>query len=178
MQSETANVGCFSRVRRLRFRQEGFLQIFYKFLWRQISCLDTLVRVSNIESIREMNNTDYSKRGWMLHCLSSVTADVGDAVTAGQVAKRAGVSRNTAKKWLESLVIDGKVEQVIGWHVNGQEKKGYKTVDPCPVCGGYRRDTESWTEERGYGALYRHWQIICRDCGEYLDGGTFDMQGD
>lgn len=125
-----------------------------------------------------MSTGDYSKRGWMLHCLSAVVSDMGDAVTAGQVAKRAGVSRNTAKKWLDSLSRDSRVARVIGWHVNGQEKIGYKPVEPCHVCGGYHRDEHSWTEERGYGALYRHWEVVCRECGEYLDGGIFDMQGD
>lgn len=125
-----------------------------------------------------METTDYSKRGWMLHCLSSVVNEMCDAVTAGQVAKRAGVSRNTAKKWLENLVKEGRVERVIGWHVNGQEKTGYKPVSPCPVCGSYRRDQDWRIEERGYGALYRHWQVTCHDCGEYLDGGMFDMQED
>lgn len=123
-----------------------------------------------------MSTMDYSKRGWMLHCAQSLVDEVGDAVTAGQVAGRAGVSRNTAKKWLDSLARDGKMAVCRGTHVNGQSMTGYRPVPPCPHCGSYKRHEDGWTEERGYGALYRHWEIICDDCGEYLDGGTWDLQ--
>lgn len=48
-----------------------------------------------------------------------------DAVTAGQVANRIGVSRNTAKKWLEKMVLAQLAHRCIGVHVNKQQKTGY-----------------------------------------------------
>jgi len=108
--------------------------------------------------------------------LDNTFAEVGDGVTAGQVALRAGVSRNTAKKWLDSLCKDDKVRKEHGVHVNGQDKVVYAPYAPCPVCGARERDESGWTEERGYGALYRHYEVLCRNCGEYLDGGVIDLQ--
>lgn len=125
-----------------------------------------------------MSTRDYSKRGWMLWVLEEVCSEVGDAVTAGQVATRAGVSRNTAKKWLEILVRDEHIGTISAYHVNGQLKRGYFTKYACPDCGGYRQDHESCNEERGYGALYQHWMLVCRDCGCTIDSGTIDLQQD
>lgn len=123
-----------------------------------------------------MGTKDYSKRGWMLSALEDVCQEVGDAVTAGQVARRAGVSRNTAKKWLEGLCKDGRITKVFGEHVNRQEKVGYMPLPVCPECGSRFSDVEAWQEERGYGALYSHWTRVCRDCGCAIDGGTIDLQ--
>lgn len=112
----------------------------------------------------------------VLEALERAVGEVGDYVTAGQVAKYARLSRNTAKKYLELLYNDDRVAKEAGWHVNRQEKTGYRNYAACPICGGTKRRMDGWTEERGYGALYRHWEQLCSDCGEYLDGGIWDLQ--
>lgn len=123
-----------------------------------------------------MKQMEQNRYTMILSALEKAVGEVGGYVTAGRVASAAGVSRNTAKKWLEKLYNQDRVLKKRGVHVNYQDKAGYSHIPPCPVCSSTRRDEGGWTEERGYGALYRHWEVLCRDCGEYLDGGTIDLQ--
>jgi len=123
-----------------------------------------------------MKHMEQNRYAVILSALERAVDAAGDYVTAGQVARYAFMSRNTVKKYLEKLYNDDRVLKERGQHVNYQEKTGYRHIPPCPVCGGTKRDESGWTEERGYGALYRHWEVLCSDCGEYLDGGVIDLQ--
>jgi len=123
-----------------------------------------------------MKQVEQNRYATILEALDRAVSQTGDYVTAGQVAKVARISRNTAKKYLEKLYNDDRVLKERGMHVNWQAKSGYRNIPPCPVCGGTKRIEDRWNEERGYGALYRHWEINCGDCGEYLDGGIIDLQ--
>lgn len=123
-----------------------------------------------------MKQLEQNRYAVIMDALQIAVDRAGDYVTAGQVAKEARLSRNTAKKYLDKLYNDDRIDKVRGEHVNRQEKAGYKPFAPCPHCGGTKRVGDGWTEERGYGALYRHWEVICGDCGEYLDGGIIDLQ--
>jgi len=123
-----------------------------------------------------MKQMESNRYATILEALEKAVGQVGDYVTAGQVASVARVSRNTAKKYLEMLYSEARVLKHRGVHVNYQAKSGYHHIPPCPVCGGTKRTGDGWNEERGYGALYWHWEVLCGDCGEYLDGGIIDLQ--
>lgn len=57
--------------------------------------------------------------------LRALTREVGRPVSAGELAKYAGVSRNTAKKYLEMTVREGLASRVTAEHFNGMVATGY-----------------------------------------------------
>jgi len=75
-----------------------------------------------------MSTKESNMLKWYCTNLRATCLTWNDAVTAGQVAKRIGVSRTTAKKWLDRLVKAGMAKRHIGVHVNKQEKTGYVPV--------------------------------------------------
>lgn len=72
-----------------------------------------------------MSTKESNLLAWYEQQLRATCLTWNDAATAGQVAKRIGVSRTTAKKWLEKLVQNGMAQRYIGVHVNRSEKTGY-----------------------------------------------------
>lgn len=57
--------------------------------------------------------------------LRRLSRQIGRAVSAGEVAKYAGVSRTTARKYLEKAVSEGLAQSVQGECKNGMLATGY-----------------------------------------------------